>query len=72
MPIVATIPKGLTNGHSLHRFIPAVCFARLGLGQGLRSFGGQDMNAEYILALLTVVGLMVYLIAVLVNPEDFT
>ncbi len=30
------------------------------------------MNAEYILGLLTVLGLMVYLIAVLVNPEDFT
>jgi K+-transporting ATPase KdpF subunit len=30
------------------------------------------MNAEYLIALLLVIGLMVYLIAVLINPEDFT
>lgn len=30
------------------------------------------MNAEYFIALLLVIGLMVYLIAVLINPEDFT
>jgi K+-transporting ATPase KdpF subunit len=30
------------------------------------------MNAEYFIALLLVMGLMVYLIAVLINPEDFT
>jgi K+-transporting ATPase KdpF subunit len=30
------------------------------------------MSAEYVLGLLAVLGLMVYLIAVLVNPEDFT
>ena len=30
------------------------------------------MSAEYALALLAVLGLMVYLVAVLVNPEDFT
>jgi K+-transporting ATPase KdpF subunit len=30
------------------------------------------MSAEYVLGLLAVLGLMVYLVAVLVNPEDFT
>ena len=30
------------------------------------------MSAEYVLGLVAVLGLMVYLIAVLVNPEDFT
>ena len=30
------------------------------------------MNAEYLIALLLVMGLMAYLIAVLINPEDFT
>ena len=30
------------------------------------------MSAEYVIALLVVLGLMLYLIAALIRPEDFT
>jgi K+-transporting ATPase KdpF subunit len=30
------------------------------------------MTAEYLIGLLVVMGLVVYLIAALINPEDFT
>lgn len=30
------------------------------------------MTAEYLVGLLVVMGLVVYLIAALINPEDFT
>jgi K+-transporting ATPase KdpF subunit len=30
------------------------------------------MSAEYLIGLMVVMGLVVYLIAALINPEDFT
>jgi hypothetical protein len=61
-----------TDEHYLPCFIPAVSGFSHGSRPMLRSLVESGMNAEYLIALLDVMGLMVYLITALIIPEDFS
>ncbi|MMZ71585.1 F subunit of K+-transporting ATPase [compost metagenome] len=58
------------DGHSIYRRNRGVFPAALGLHKWLQQAGRTSMNMFYVVGAVVAVGLLIYLLAALLNAED--